>query len=152
MRFSPSTLGWYPEHTKYPSLPDDVVEVEDHVYAVLAGKVIEPGPDGLPREKMVQPPTFDERKAALLIAVDEHLNNAARAKGYDNIVTAALRAALPNSAFHDEGLAFGTWMDAVYAKCYEVLALVIAGEMTEPDKEQLIAMLPALNLPDPKGA
>lgn len=93
-------------------------------------------------------PTFEERKALLLAAVDEHLNAAARAKGYDSIITAALRAALPASPFHDEGIAFGTWMDLVYAKCYEVLAKVQANEITEPDEAHLIAMLPALQLPE----
>ena len=92
-------------------------------------------------------PTFEQRKVALLQAVDAHLNAAAKAKGYDSIITAALRAALPASPFHAEGLAFGTWMDLVYAKCYEVLAQVQAGEIAEPDEAQLIGVLPALQLP-----
>lgn len=96
-------------------------------------------------------PSFDERKAALLGAVDAHLNGAAQARGYDSILSASLRAALPNSAFHAEGVAFGTWMDQVYAKCYEVLALVTAEAIPEPTREQLIALLPALNLPELKG-
>lgn len=93
-------------------------------------------------------PTFEQRKAVLLAAVDAHLNAAAKAKGYDSIITAALRAALPASPFHDEGVAFGTWMDLVYAKCYEVLAQVQANAIAEPDEAQLIAMLPALQLPE----
>lgn len=92
-------------------------------------------------------PTFEQRTALLLAKVDEHLNAAARAKGYDSIITAALRAALPASRFHEEGVAFGTWMDAVYAKCYDVLAAVQSGQVEEPDEAQLIAMLPALQLP-----
>ena len=93
-------------------------------------------------------PTFEQRKVALLAAADAHLNAAARAKGYDSIITAALRAALPVSTFHDEGVAFGTWMDQVYAKCYQVLAQVQANEIAEPDEAQLIAMLPVLQLPE----
>lgn len=92
-------------------------------------------------------PTLQDRASVLLAAVDAHLNAAARAKGYDSIITAALRAALPASPFHAEGLAFGTWMDLVYAKCYEVLAQVQANEIAEPDEAQLIAILPALQLP-----
>lgn len=92
-------------------------------------------------------PTFDERKAILLAAVDAHLNAAARAKGYDSILSASLRAALPASAFHAEGVAFGTWMDDTYAKCYDVLAKVQAEEISEPTQAELIAMLPALVLP-----
>lgn len=147
MRFSPSTLGWYPEHTEYPNLPGDVVEVNDSLYATLYGKRIEVGADGQPREFIAQQPSIEQRAAALLRVVDAHLNAAAQAKGYDSIITAALRAALPSSPFHTEGLAFGNWMDAVYAKCYEVLAQVQADEIAEPTKEELIAMLPVLVLP-----
>jgi hypothetical protein len=92
-------------------------------------------------------PTLEQRATAMLEAVDAHLNAAARAKGYDNILSAAIRAALPASAFHDEGVAFGTWMDAVYAQCYQIMASVQAGEMAEPTLEQLLAMLPELRLP-----
>lgn len=148
MRFSPSTLGWYPEHIEYQTLPADVVFVEDSLYDELWGKPIEAGPDGMPRELVAAPPSFDQRKAVLLAAVDAHLNAAAKAKGYDSIINAALRAALPASPFHDEGVAFGTWMDLVYAKCYEVLAQVQANEIAEPDVAQLIAMLPVLQLPE----
>jgi hypothetical protein len=148
MRFSPSTLGWYPEHIEYPSLPEDVVVVDDSLYDLLFGKAIEVGPDGMPREMVAAPPTFDQRKAVLLAAVDDHLNVAAKAKGYDSIITASLRAALPASPFHAEGIAFGTWMDEVYAKCYEVLAQVMAEEIPEPTAAELLGMLPALQLPE----
>lgn len=148
MRFSPSTLGWYPEHTEYPNLPEDVFVVDNSLYELLFGKAIEVGPDGVPREVVAAPPSFDQRKAVLLAAVDAHLNAAAKAKGYDSILSASLRAALPTSPFHAEGVAFGTWMDAVYAQCYQVLAQVQANEIAEPDEAQLIAMLPALQLPE----
>lgn len=91
-------------------------------------------------------PTFEQREALLLVAVDEHLNAAARLKRYDSIGTAALRAGYPGP-FRAEGLAFATWMDAAYAKCYEVLAKVQVGEMAEPTRDELIAMLPVLVLP-----
>jgi hypothetical protein len=92
-------------------------------------------------------PTLEARAAVLLVGVDAHLNAAAKEKGYDSILSASVRAALPGSPFHAEGVAFGTWMDLVYAKCYEVLAAVQAGQATEPTLEQLIAMLPTLQLP-----
>lgn len=88
-------------------------------------------------------PTLEERAKALLVGVDAHLNAAARAKGYDSILSASVRAALPDSPFHAEGVAFGTWMDQVYATCYQLMAAVQAGDAEEPTLEQLIAMLPA---------
>lgn len=141
-KFSPSTVGWYLVGVDYANAPDDLRDVLTETWEALQGKQIEAGPDGMPREKVAQAPTFDERKAALLAAVDAHLNGAANAKGYDSIMSAALRAALPNSPFHADGVAFGTWMDQVYAKCYEVLAQVTAEEIPEPTLEQLIGMLP----------
>lgn len=91
-------------------------------------------------------PSLEDRAAVLLTGVDAHLNAAARAKRYDSIRAAALRAGYPGP-FHDEGMAFATWMDSVYAKCYEVLAEVQAGDIEEPTLEQLIDMLPTLQLP-----
>ncbi|WP_143042885.1 hypothetical protein ABL840_05045 [Variovorax sp. NFACC27] len=97
------------------------------------------------------PPSLEERIAALQAAVDETLNAAARARRYDSIHSAALRAGFPGP-FHDEGMAYAIWMDAVNAKCYEVLALYLAGEIAEPTRAELLAMLPALTLPDQQGA
>lgn len=93
-------------------------------------------------------PPFKERQAALLVEVDKHLNAAARAKGYDSRNSFYMRAAVPGSPFHAEGVAFATWMDSVYAKCYEVLAQVLASEIPEPTAAELLAMLPVLQLPE----
>jgi len=97
----------------------------------------------------VDPPelTLAERIEALHVAVNAHMNAAAGAKRYDSIHTAALRAGWPGP-FHAEGLAFATWMDEVNAKCYEVLAQFEAGQIDEPTWEELLAMLPALQLPE----
>jgi hypothetical protein len=104
----------------------------------------------LPLPEPPAQPTLEDRIATLQSAVDAHLNAAARARRYDSIHTAALRAGYPGP-FHVEGLAFATWMDAVYAKCYEVLAMFTAGEISEPSCAQLIALLPGLNFPESKG-
>lgn len=90
--------------------------------------------------------TIEQRAVVLLQAVEKHLNAAARTKGYDDIRSAALRAGYPGP-FHDEGVAFATWMDATYAACYQLLAQVQAGEIPEPNEAELLAMLPALDLP-----
>lgn len=79
--------------------------------------------------------------AAIFGAYDAETGRRLRQKGYDSIITAALRAALPSSPFHDEGIAFGSWMDQVYATCYQLLGKVKAGEIEEPNAAELIAML-----------
>lgn len=108
---------------------------------VLQPLPVEPEPEPAPI------PTLEQRAAVLLRSVDTYLNLAARAKGYDSIITAALRAGYPGP-FHDEGMAFAIWMDSVYAKCYELLAQVRGGAIAEPTASQLIAMLPVLVLPE----
>lgn len=152
MFYSATTNGFYCVEVNGAGIPADAKEISDELYAQCSGRHVVPDANGLPCLKTPSAPNFEQRKEALLASVDEHLNAAARAKGYDSILSASLRAALPSSPFHDEGVAFGTWMDAVYAKCYAVLADVIAGQMSEPDKEQLLALLPPLNLPVSKGA
>lgn len=147
VRYSPSTNGWFPEDIPYTDLPADLVGVDDDVYRRLLGKAIEAGPDDQPREARAPAPTPEAVQHELLLAVDRRLNSAAQARGYDSIVTAALRAALPDSPFHAEGVAFGTWMDETYAHCYAVLAQVQAGERAIPTEAELMD-----ELPPPPGA
>ena len=75
VRFSPSTLGWYPTFVNYTQLPNDLIEVSDELYRSLLGKQIEMGPDG-PREVAQAPVseipvsvTMRQARLALLSAV-----------------------------------------------------------------------------------
>lgn len=88
-----------------------------------------------------------EQIEAIETALENHLNAAANASNYDSIHTAALRAALPNSPFHAEGVAFGEWMDQCNAKCYELLSQFKAGEIEEMTPDEVVSQLPVLVLP-----
>lgn len=114
--------------------------------AQSAGKWIAADSGGSPVAIDQPGPTLERRISRLLAKVDAHLDDAAKAKGYDNIINASLRAAYAGP-FHAEGVAFAQWMDATYAACYELLAQFKTGEIQEPTAEQLIALLPALVLP-----
>jgi len=103
-------------------------------------------PDELPSADPQPPVPLEQRIEDLYVAVNAHMNGEAGKRRYDSIHTAALRAGYPGP-FHDEGMAFAVWMDAVNAKCYLVLAQFLAGEIQEPTREELLAMLPALELP-----
>lgn len=93
------------------------------------------------------PTSRSESKFIILTeAVQAHLDAAARAKGYDNIVSACSYAAASN-AFQAEGIACLKWRAAVWQRCYQVLADVQAGTRTIPTSADLIAELPALVLP-----
>jgi hypothetical protein len=90
---------------------------------------------------------FTETKMTYEKALSDHLDKQAQTRGYDTIHTASLRAALVNSPFHTEGIAYGTWMDACNAKAYSVLTQVQAGSIPLPTEAEFIAMLPVLVLP-----
>ena len=79
-------------------------------------------------------------------AHDAHLDAAAKSRRYDSIHTAALRAGFPGP-FHEEGVAFATWMDDCNATGYQLMAQITAGEIVPPTVDEYIAMLPALVLP-----
>ena len=127
-------------------LPADAVEVSYELYLSCAGQHVVPDEHGMPSVHVPPPPSVEERIALLLRHVDAHLNAGAALRRYDSIVTASLRAGYPGP-FRAEGVAFATWMDATYARCYEILAQWEAGEIAEPTAAELIAMLPVLELP-----
>jgi hypothetical protein len=83
---------------------------------------------------------------ANIAAIEAEMNRRAVLKYYDNIKSAALRAGYPGP-FHDEGVAFATWMDSCYALAYAVLAEVDAGTRPMPTPEESVAMMPPLVLP-----
>lgn len=86
--------------------------------------------------------TDAEKLVNINAAVQNMLNAEARRKGYDNIHTAAIRAALPNSPFHAEGVAFGEWMDQCFTKCYELLAQWQSGAIAEMTIDEVLAVMP----------
>lgn len=78
-----------------------------------------------------------------------HLDNAARAAGYDDIkaaVTYAEEPAVPK--FQAEGRALRAWRSLVWAYGYEQVKAVKAGERDMPTPDQFIAELPELVMPD----
>lgn len=75
-------------------------------------------------------------------AVQAHLDAAAQALGYDNILSACSYAGYTNP-FQTEGQSFVSWRGAVWDYCYAQLAAVQAGTRTQPTVDELIAELPA---------
>lgn len=90
-------------------------------------------------------PTVDQIKAALIAAVQSHLDATAAAYGYDTIYTACTYADEPAVAqFQAEGQALRAWRSLVWAFCHGVLADVMAERRVIPTADALIAALPAL--------
>lgn len=93
-------------------------------------------------------PTPEEIEAAKVALVQEHMDAAARALRYDDIKTACTYADEPSvPKFQAEGLAFRVWRSQVWAACYAILADVQSGLRGVPTDSELLAELPALELP-----
>lgn len=132
----------------------------------------EPGPEeptepegpGTPTEPEVPevpevPPEMDfaSRLNKLRDDVQAHMDQTARAYGYDDIKTAVTYAEEPAVAkFQAEGRALRAWRSRVWAACYELLERVQAGEAEEPAPDALPDLLPRLAPPEatvaPKAA
>lgn len=92
------------------------------------------------------PPTHAEVIQSFKDAIQMTLDDAARAKGYDDIVSACSYAGYEN-VFQAEAIAFGVWRANVWAYGYQELAKVTAGTRPVPTVPEIIAELPALVLP-----
>jgi len=84
------------------------------------------------------------------VAVQNHLDSAAKLYGYDNIINAVTYAEEPAvTKFQKDGKAFRAWRSLVWDYCYTQLAAVEAGNRTQPTVKQFLFELPALGLQGP---
>ena len=81
-------------------------------------------------------------------AVQQHLDNFARTRNYDGILSAATYATSQVPKFKAEGQYAVEARDATWAKCYEILAAVEAGSRPMPTLDELLAELPVLTWPN----
>ena len=80
-------------------------------------------------------------------AVQNKLDDKARERNYDGILSLCTYVTSANPGFAAEGQAGVAWRDAVWAKCYEVLAEVGAGTRPQPPVAELLAELPIMDWP-----
>ncbi|HAC66517.1 MAG TPA: hypothetical protein DCP19_00725 [Pseudomonas sp.] len=79
------------------------------------------------------------------LAIQGHLDAAAKARGYDSIATAVSYAEEPAVAkFQEDGKAFRAWRSLVWAYAYQELDKVKAGKREIPTLDAFLAELPAL--------
>lgn len=74
------------------------------------------------------------------------LDTEAQKLGYDNCLSVCSYMDTGVQKFDDEGTCFRKWRSAVWNKGYELLDKVTSGEMEIPSEEELIEMLPNLEL------
>ncbi len=89
-------------------------------------------------------PTEAEIQKQLTDAVQNYMDTTVQARNYDNINSACTYANSTDHIFATEGVACVKWRDAVWRKCYDMLAEVKAGTRAIPTAEEVIAELPAL--------
>ena len=93
-----------------------------------------------PEPEYTEAELIEQTKQMALTAVQNMLDNAAKAKGYDSILSACSYAAYPNP-FQADGQEFVAWRGSVWAKCYEILGEVEAGTRLAPTVSELLAEL-----------
>jgi len=81
-------------------------------------------------------------------AVQDQLDSAAKARGYDSLFTAISYAEEPAvPRFQADGQAFRRWRSLVWDYAHTELNAVLAGEKPQPDLDTFLAGLPTLELP-----
>ena len=73
------------------------------------------------------------------------MDKTVQTRGYDSIHTACTYTNSTDETFKTEGTACVAWRDAVWRKCYDILAEVKAGTREIPTEEELLAELPVLD-------
>lgn len=89
----------------------------------------------------VHVPTNEEVIEQLTKALEDHYDQVARLKRYDDRYTCAIRAGY-EGPFQEEGITFARWMDTCNAYAYGVMYACLEGEREIPTAEELIAELP----------
>lgn len=153
MFYSKSTGGFYSTEIHGDNIPSDAVEITNEQHQALIdgqsqGKMIQADANGRPALVDPPPPTTEQIIAQYTAGVQQHLDNFARTRGYDNILSACTYATSVNPKFAAEGQYAVEARDATWAKCYEILAAVEAGSRPIPTLDELLAELPVLTWPN----
>jgi len=86
-------------------------------------------------------------KSRLTSAIQSMLDETARERGYDSILSLCTYATSPTAKFSDEGQAGVSWRDEVWAKGYTILADVESGARAIPTESELLSELPSFVWP-----
>lgn len=120
------------------------VEATYHRYWQEYQEWLDEGNTPLPPEES----TTKETLAKLTQAVQNHMDQTARERMYDGILSLCTYATSTNPKFALEGQAGVNWRDACWAVGYALMDAVLKGERPIPSVEELIAELPPFSWPD----
>jgi len=86
-------------------------------------------------------------KSRLISAIQSMLDETAKERGYDSILSLCTYATSTAAKFSDEGQAGVSWRDEVWAKGYTILADVESGARAIPTESELLSELPSFVWP-----
>jgi hypothetical protein len=89
-------------------------------------------------------PTPGQIQRELVCAVQAYLDDTAKTRNYDGILSACTYATSTAANFQAEGQACVAWRDAVWLYCYQVMADIQADRRTIPTVAELVTELPVL--------
>lgn len=89
----------------------------------------------------------DAKIRELTMAIQLHLDSAARERGYDSMFSLSTYISSTNTVFQAEAAAGVRWRDDVWTAANTILSDVLAGNRSAPTKDQLLAELPVINWP-----
>lgn len=118
----------------------DMAEWQEYRAWLKAGNVPEP----MPPAPEPPPLSAEEIIARLTAAIQKHLDDTARTRGYDGILSACSYATDINPPFAAEAQACVNWRSAVWSFSYGYMAEVQLGQHPIPTAEELISMLPEI--------
>lgn len=133
--------------SKVPDFRGTVYWLSDGSRHEITTRGVAPPADALSAEPPAPVATPDQIVAALTAAVQRHLDATARTHNYDGILSLCSYATSTNPKFGSEGMAGVAWRDAVWLKCYSIMADVQAGKQAVPTEADLIAALPTMTWP-----
>ena len=126
------------------ALSSEEVELADgYEFKVKDGVLMQEPSVGVTTTEVEDVPTQADIIAGYTQQVQNYLYTTAQERGYDGILSLCTYATSSNATFTKEGQAGVIWRDAVWTKCYEILAEVQAGTREVPT--DIISELPVMN-------
>jgi len=152
MFYSKSTSGFYVPEIHGGNIPSDAVEITtaEHVALLEAqslGKRITSGGDGFPIAIDPPAPTLVQIIDGFTTSIQARLDDFARTRGYDGILSLASYATDPDPKFSAEGQYGVDARSTTWAKSYEIMEAVKAGTRPMPTFAEIEVELPVLAWP-----
>ncbi len=143
MLYSKSTGGFYDRAIHGDNIPEDAVDITSEQHAALLegqsqGKIISADENGYPILIDPPPPTTEKIVAGFVTAIQKHLDDFAKTRGYDGIMSACTYATSTVAKFKTEGQYCVQVRDATWSMAYDLLDQVQTGEIDVPTEEEVL--------------